>query len=250
MTRSQYVDVIGAGGYPEALQRQGARRTQWFANYVSTVVDRLSDDVATIERLHELPRLLELCASRAATEINVASLSNDIGIPARTLSVYLGHLQTVFLVQLLPAWSTNLSAKVVRKPKLLLTDTGLASYLLGYDTAGLHSDAAPIGQLLENFVAMEIRKQLPLSMSDPNLFHFRDRDGLEVDLVLQTRRGDVACVEVKASSTVRASDFRGIKFLQDKLGPKFKSGVVLYTGIDVVPFGPSLWAVPISAMWA
>lgn len=109
---------------------------------------------------------------------------------------------------------------------------------------------APLGALFENFVAMEIRKQLPLTTSDPRLFHFRDRDGTEVDLVLQTRRGQVGGIEVKASATVIGSDFKGLRFLQSKLGDKFAGGVVLYAGTEIVPFGTNLWAVPISVIWS
>lgn len=240
--RTRYLDLIAEGGFPEALKRTGLRRSRWFTNYVTTVVERLADDVAVIERLHELPVLLELCAARTSNEINVASLSNDIGIPARTLSTYLAHLQTVFLLQLLPAWSTNLSSKVIRKPKVIICDTGLATQLLGFDRPGLDQPAAPLGALFENFVAMEIRKQLPLTSSDPRLFHFRNRDGTEVDLVLQTRRGQVGGIEVKASGTVTGSDFTGLRFLQSRLGDTFVGGVVLYTGADIVSFGANLWA--------
>jgi uncharacterized protein len=250
LPRTAYLDMIAEGGYPEALQRQGQRRSRWFENYVTTVVERLADDVASIERLHELPRLLELCAARIGNEVNVATLSNDIGIPARTLSTYLAHLQTVFLLQLLPAWSTNLSSKVIRKPKVVLADTGLATHLLGFDRDGLNGFEAPLGQLFENYVAMELIKYLPNSSSAPKLFHFRDRDGVEVDFVLQTRRGAVAGVEVKASNSVSSSDFKGLRYLHAKLGDKFAGGVVLYTGDQVVPFGAKLWAAPMSILWS
>ena len=249
LTRNEYLEIVALGGFPEARQRSGIRRSRWFANYVTTVVERLADDVASIERLHELPRLLQLCAARTANEINIASLANDIAIPARTLATYLAHLQTVFLVQLLPAWSTNLSGKVIRKPKLILTDTGLASYLLGYDGIGLQEIEAPVGQLLENFVAMEIKKFQPLASTEAELFHYRDRDGREVDLVLETRRGRVAGVEVKASRTVTVSDFRGLNAVALKLGKQFATGVVLYTGQETVQFGPSMFAMPISSLW-
>lgn len=160
----------------------------------------------------------------------------------------LAHLQTVLLLQLLPAWSTNLSSKVVHKPKLILSDTGLASHLLGFDRSGLDRTDTPIGQL--NFVAMEVRKQRPLTVSDPSLSHVRNRDGVEVGLVLQTRRGQVAGLGVKASSTVVGADFKGLRLLEQRLGPKFAAGVVLYTGTEFAPFGPSLWAAPISALWS
>jgi len=81
------------------------------------------------------------------------------------------------------------------------------------------------------------------------MYHFRDRGGTEVDLVLETRSGDVAGIEVKASSTVRGEDFRGLRLLSERLGHKFAGGVVLYTGNQSAPFGDLLRAVPLAALW-
>jgi predicted AAA+ superfamily ATPase len=217
---------------------------------VTTVVERMVADVADIERLTLMPRLLQVCAARTGNELNVRTISDDLGVPHRTVGSYLTHLQTVFLLHLLPAWSRNLTSKVVHRPKLLIPDSGVASHLLGVDHRALREPTASVaGQLVETFVAMEIRKQLGWVDTDAALFHFRDRGGVEVDLVLESRDGRVAGVEVKAAATVRAEDFRGLRLLADRLGSQFATGVVLYTGSRAVPFGDRLWALPLAALW-
>lgn len=250
MSRADYFDRVCAGGYPEPLQRGGRRRQAWFSNYVTTVVERMVSDVADIERLALMPRLLRVCAARTAAELNTSAVAGELGLPHRTTGSYMTHLQTVFLIHLLPAWSRNLTSKVVHRPKIFVPDSGIAAHLLGVDRNGLTSPTSPAaGPLVETFVAMELRKQLAWAGTDVAMYHFRDRSGAEVDLVLEARDGQVAGVEVKAASTVRAEDFRGLRLLADRLGSQFAGGVVLYTGHQSVPFGDRLAAVPLAALW-
>lgn len=106
------------------------------------------------------------------------------------------------------------------------------------------------GTAFETFVTTELLRQAQWQLDVPRAFHFRDRDGREVDLVFERRNGAVAGVEIKAAASVTTSDFRGLKHLRDKLGDRFKLGVVLYTGEQPLPFGDRLAAVPISSLWA
>ncbi len=247
---ADYAERICAGGYPEPNTRTGRRRSSWFGNYATTVLERMVADLVNIERLDAMPRLLRLSAARTACELNMAALASDAAIPYRTVGSYMSHLEHLFLIQRLPAWSTNITSKVARHPKLLMVDSGLAADLLGIDAAGLATPTSPIGQILETFVAMEVRKQLEWSETQADLFHFRDRGGLEVNLVLETRSGQVAGIEIKASSSVRRADFNGLRVLQDRLGSRFLGGVVLYRGPDAVPFGDRLAALPVDALWS
>jgi predicted AAA+ superfamily ATPase len=250
LSRSEYFERVCAGGYPEPLQRGGRRRQAWFSNYVTTVVERMVADVADIERLALMPRLLRVCAARTAAELNTKAVADDIGLPHRTTGAYLTHLQTVFLIHLLPAWSRNLTSKVVHRPKIFVPDSGIAAHLLGVERNALMAPTSPAaGPLVETFVATELRKQLGWADTDAAMYHFRDRSGVEVDLVLESRDGQVAGIEVKAASTVRAEDLRGLRLLADRLGSQFAGGVVLYTGRQSVPFGDRLAAVPLSALW-
>ena len=246
VARSDVLDRAGAGGFLPALARTGRRRTAWFDSYVAGVIDREVRALTDATYLRELPRLLRLCAARTAGELNVTDLARDLGLSRPTTDSYLAHLEAVFLIQTVPAWSTNLTARVVRRPKLTLTDTGLAARLLG---GRLRSDSELAGQLVETFVVGELRAQAEWSETRPSLFHFRDRDGAEVDLVLESGDGRVVGVEVKAGATVRAEDLGGLRLLERRLGQDFAAGLVLCTAPEPRHLGGRLWILPISALW-
>lgn len=239
------------GGYPEAVQRNAAgRRSAWFASYISTILQRDVRDLARVDALHTLPNLLKLLAARTSGLLNLADIGRDARLPHTTLTRYLALLETVFLVHRLPAWSPNVGKRLVKAPKLHLVDTGLACHLIGANAGRFNDDRALLGHMMETFVVGELRKQL--SWADPrtSLCHFRTATGSEVDVVLEQADGSVAGVEIKAGATVGASDFAALQALRDQLGKRFRTGVVLYLGDGLVPFGDKLWLAPVSALWA
>ena len=238
------------GGYPEALTRSASkRRRAWFDAYVTTILQRDVRDLANIEGLAALPRLLMLLASRAAALLNYSEISRSSGLPNSTLRRYMTLLEATFLVQTVPAWSRNRSKRMVKSPKLLLADTGLASQLLGLGETVSETDRTRFGPLLENFVAMELRKQITWSERQPALYHFRLQTGQEVDLVLEDRAGRLVGVEVKAATSVGQRDFKGLRALAEAEPETFQRGVVLYAGEERVSFGGPMQAVPIRALW-
>lgn len=247
--RGDLVDRVCTGGFPEATARTPDRRRRWFEAYVRTSVESVVREIAVLERPAEIPRLLRLCAARTATELNATAMANELGIPARTGSAYLARLATAFLVQLVPAWSVNLSAKVVRRPKLVVVDSGLAAGLIGATPARLATAPDLLGPLLETFVVNEVRAQVTWSTHRPTLWHFRDRSGVEVDLVLEHPDGRVVGIEVKATSTPTSQDFRGLRFLAERLGDRFAFGALLSLAPEATPLGPSLAALPIERLW-
>jgi predicted AAA+ superfamily ATPase len=249
LSRSEIAARVCRGGFPEAVGRDGARRARWMSSYATTSLQKVVGQLADIERLAELPRLLRLCAARTATELNVASIANELGIPARTGSAYLAHLETAFVLQLIPAWSTNLSSKVVHRPKVSIVDSGLAAHLIGQTPASLLSNPEAFGQLLETFVGNELRRQLTWSETQPTLWHFRDRNGPEVDLLLEAPDGRIVGIEVKATKSPSSGDFRGLRFLADRLGSRFVAGVVLSLAPEAVPMGDRMMALPVESLW-
>lgn len=247
---SKLTERLLRGGYPEALSRRSeVRRQAWFSSYVTTILQRDVRDLSNIEGLTELPRLLSLLAARVASLVNYAELSRSASMPQSTLKRYISLLQATFLVHTLPAWSGNLGKRLVRSPKLLLCDTGLISSLQGLNAERLASEPNLAGPLLENFVAMELVKQSAWSRTQPRLFHFRTHTGQEVDVVLEDAAGRVVGIEVKASATVGARDFKGLRALAEATGERFRRGIVLYTGRTGIPFGNGLHALPVSSLW-
>lgn len=252
LERIDYLDMICAGSYPEPLGRTGRRRSAWFDNYLNRITSRDARDISHLQHIDRLPALVRLLAANNAGELVKTRLASDAGIPAGNVDGYVGLLETLYLVHVIPAWGNNLTRRVVNRPKAALLDTGLAARLANITPEAMApgepgSDLA--GGLFEAFVAAEIRRQLVWAETDALLFHFRDRNGLEVDLVLEDSHRKVAGIEVKASRTVGASEFRGLAALRDKLGERFRLGVLLYSGSQPLPFGDRLWALPLSSLW-
>jgi uncharacterized protein len=240
---------ITAGGYPAALSRATARRrTAWYRNYIDTLVQRDVLDLTRISRLDAMPRLLEMAAGQTARLINVSDMAAPFQVSRPTIREYLTLLSRIFLLEELPPWHSNRLRRLIKTPKLHLGDTGLVCALFGLDARSLWHDRALFGQVLETFIFQELRRQAGWQEDEISFSHFRDKDKNEVDMVLESG-GKLAGVEVKAGSTVTASDFKGLQKLQRSAEKRFAAGVVLYDGDFVVPFGKDLYAVPMSCLW-
>ncbi len=238
------------GGYPEVVSRTAeSRRQDWFRNYINTILQRDIRDLANIEGLVDLPRLLELLAARAAGILNYAEVSRIIGFPQMTLKRYMTLLETTFLIETIPAWSGNIKKRLIKAPKLFIGDTGLLSYLLDLNLNRLQSDPTLAGALTENFVVNELKKQMGWSEIRVKMFHFRTSNDREVDIILESNRGAIVSIEVKSSSSVNRHDFKGLHLLSSSLPNKFHRGIILYTGNQFLAFGKNLFAVPIQALW-
>ena len=240
---------IVAGGYPAALARGAGRRRDWYRAYVQTLVQRDVRDLARIGALDVLPKLLELAAGQTAHLLNVSELSGPFQVSRPTIRDYVTLLERVFLLETLPPWHIRHLSRLVKTPKIHLGDTGLASALLGIDVAALQQDRGLLGQLLETFVFQELRRQASWAAEPVTFHHFRDRDDYEVDIVLEQGKHALAGIEVKASGTIRATDFRGLRKLKEITGAHFVCGVVLYDGDVLVRFAADLFAVPLRALW-
>ena len=241
---------VVAGGYPAALARRMAtRRAAWYRDYVETLVQRDVQDLSRVRALDVLPRLLEATASHTARLLNVSDLAGPFQLTRQTIHDYVTLLERVFLIDRLPPWHSNRLSRLVKTPKLHIGDTGLACALTGIDAERLHRDREVLGPLLETFVLQELKRQASWHPSPISFFHFRDRDGMEVDIVLEQGAHAVAGVEVKASATVSDADFRGLRKLKSAAGRRFSGGVVLYDGETSSSFGDGMFAVPIRRLW-
>lgn len=252
LTRNDYVERAVAGAYPEALARPAGRRRQaWLDNYVRRIVERDAPEVSRLQRIQDLPLVLRMLAARNSAEFNAADLSSATGIPTTSLLRLVDLLETLFLVQKVPAWSTNLTKRVVSRPKVSLLDSGLAARLINVTAGGVRPGAYPeaAGGLIEGFVVGELRRQQGWAEEALQISHFRDRAGAEVDVIIEAPDGRVAGLEIKASSRVSASDGKWLAQLRDMLGKRFVGGLVLNTGTNSVPFGDRVAAVPIDVLW-
>lgn len=240
---------VASGGYPAAFARATPRRQMtWYRDYADTLIQRDVRDFARISALDALPRLLALAAGQTASLINITELAAPFQISRPTIREYIMLLSRLFLLDELPPWHSNQLKRLIKTPKLHLGDTGLACALLGLDAEMLWNNRALFGHLLETFLYQELRRQASWHDKSITFSHFRNKEKVEVDMVLESR-GLVAGVEVKAASTVTGDDFKGLRKLQESTQERFTAGVVLYDGGAVVPFGSNLYAVPISKIY-
>lgn len=239
------------GGFPELVDATATRAARWYRNYVRTVVERDVIEASAITQANELPTLLRLIAADTSGELVNTRLAGDARMGVDTVARYVSLLELVGLVVRIRAWTPSLTSREKRHSKVVISDTGLACGLLGRNVDGLGSPTSPLtGPMLESFVTMELIKQRGWSQPQPTIRHWRDRNGAEVDLIMEDDSGCIAGVEVKASSTVSSSDVKHLRRLQERLADRFISGVVLYLGTRVIPLGDHIWALPVSALWA
>ena len=244
------VDAVLAGGYPEALTRRTwARRQDWYAGYIEAIVQRDVRDVAHVEQLQQMPRLLRSLGEHAGQLVNYSAIGAALGMNHVTTQKYVGVFERLFLVRTLPPWHSNQLKRLTKTPKLHFGDTGLLAALRGLTPDRVRADRTPFGALLETFVVAELLKFASWAGERFEFSHFRDKEWHEVDVVIEDRQGRTVGIEVKASATVGSSDFRGLRKLADACGERFVLGLVLYDHDRTVPFGPKLAAAPLSALW-
>lgn len=249
LRKHDYLDRIVRGGYPEAIHRTARRRAAFYDSYLTNLIERDVKELAAIERRGQLRRLLALLAGHSGSLLVPATLAAASGIPRTTLNRYLELLSMVFLTKQIPAWSTNHTHRAIGTPKLAFVDTGIATHLLGQDATRLGEPDGAAGPMTETFVLMELARQLTWSTERARLYHYRTKDKVEVDAILETPDGRVIAIEVKAGATVRSEDLAGLRHLAQRLDRRFVAGYVLYTGQQTLPFGDRLRAVPIDALW-
>jgi predicted AAA+ superfamily ATPase len=246
----EFLERVVRGGYPEVVQRsQADRRRAWWEAYLKTLLERDVRDLANIEGLHELPRLLSILAARTGGLQNFAEVGRLAGISTSTLKRYVALLRAMYLHLEIPGWHRNLEKRLIKAPKTYLNDSGLICHLRGVDAKALSEDRNRAGAVVENFVAMELVKQISWSKTRPTLHHFRDVAGNEVDFVMEAPDGRIVGIEVKCSSDLGSREWRGLETLASLAGRDFVRGIILYTGQQRLASGKNLLALPLASLW-
>ena len=245
------VDAVLSGGYPEALARRTwDRRRDWYLEYVDAVVQRDVREIATVDQLERMPRLLRVLAEHSGQLVSHAGIGSAIGLNHVTTQRYTAVLEQLFLIRTLPPWYNNTLKRLIKTPKLHFLDSGLLAALRGITPERIAQNRNTFGPILETFVFSELLKLGGWSDERLAFSHYRDKDQQEVDVVIEDQRGRIVGVEVKASATVTADDFRGLRRLADATGDRFVLGLVLYDHERSVAFGDRLWATPVASLWS
>ena len=246
----EMAERIVSGGFPAALARpESRRRSAWYRDFVETIIQRDVRDLARIGSMEAMPRLLEFAAGQTSRLLNISDLSAPFQMGRATIRDYMTLLEGVFLLDELQPWHSNRLSRLIKAPKLHLGDSGLACSMLRLDAEKLWKDRPLLGQLLETFIYQELHRQADWGDSPTRFFHFRDRDGAEVDVVAERGPLELTGLEIKAAATVTPADFKGLRKLREAAGARFKAGVVLYDGEACAGFGEGMYAVPIRMLW-
>ncbi len=241
--------IVLTGGYPEALARDGERRRRdWFRAYVQAIIERDLPEVAPVQRGEQLPRFAESVMLSNGHLINSSALGVQNGMDRKTADRYVALLEQLFIVHRLPAWSHSDLKRLVKAPKLYAVDSGVAAAIAGVTDARVAKDRTLLGPLLETFVIGELRTQAAWSQGQYRFSHYRDKDGVEVDLIVEDEQRQLLAIEVKASATASANDMAGLARLRSK-SRECVGGILLYDGEHALAFGDRLLALPLATVW-
>lgn len=247
---SDLIERVLRGGYPEAISRASfKRRVTWARQYIDAIIQRDVRDVASIEKLDQLPRFLRALAQTAGGMCNYTQLAGQVGLDGKTAARYIGVFEQMYLLRRIDVWARNRLSRVVKTPKLQFIDSGLLATLLDLSAEETQRDRSRFGNVLETFVFGELLKHTTTADGDYRLLYYRDADQFEVDIVIENAAGKLVGVEVKAAATVKERDLRGLKKLAKLAGAQFEMGVLLYDGTETMPLGDGIWAAPLSTLW-
>jgi predicted AAA+ superfamily ATPase len=239
-----------AGGYPEAVRRTPKRARNWQRQYLQSIIERDVRDIADIKYGSDLIRLLEYISLQTASLVNVSSIAAALGHTRPTIERYIDLLEKLFLVRRLPAWHSNRSKRLVKAPKIHLCDSGLAATLSQLSENQWNEERNRFGHLLESFVLQQLTAMMGWSEDESRFWHYRDKDQVEVDIVVETGT-EIRGIEIKASASVRPTDGKGLLRLAEIAGKRFKGGIILYHGVQILPVHrkENILAVPIDTLW-
>lgn len=250
ITGGKLTETVLRGGYPEALSRTSLRRrTMWARQYIDAIIQRDVRDVANVDKLDQMPRLLRALAHASGQLSNYTKLGGKIGLDHKSVARYVGVLENVFLLARVSPFAENRLKRVVRTPKIQFMDSGLLATLIDLTPENARERRDRFGPVLETFVYGELLKHASSAEGDYELLYYRDHDKMEVDFVIENAAGDIVGVEVKSTATVKADSLRGLHRFSDAAGPRFKRGIVLYDGTETLPLGDRIHAVPLSSLW-
>ena len=246
----ELVEIVLAGGYPEALARSGRRRRNWHLDYVEAIVQRDVRDIASIGQVSLMSRLLRVLSQQAGQLINYTGFGGQLGMNHVTTQKYISVLENLYLLRVVQPWHSNRLKRLIKSPKLQFLDSGLLAALRGLTPERALGNRAPLGAVVETFVLNELFKIASWAEERYRFSFFRDKDGKEVDIVIENEQGRVVGIEVKASATVNRSDFSGLRRLAAASGEQFVMGLVLCDHEQTIPFGDRLATVPIASLWS
>ncbi len=252
--KEEFISAVINGGYPEIYNLPIKAKKAWYNFYIKA---RITKDIATIENVQldtisHLSKLLKVLAGQVGSIVNYKNIANSIGIADKTVSKYIGLLEALYIVKLVPSYSNNILKKVVKSPKVQFIDSGLASFLLNASVeSSMIGKTNHLGNLVETFVYTELIKHQSYANENIEIYHFRDQQKREVDFVLESSSGDIVALEIKSGSNIKSEHFKGLVALAKTMKNINFKGIVLYGGDKVLPYKIEeyqFWAIPLKVL--
>ncbi|MCK6485153.1 MAG: ATP-binding protein [Phycisphaerae bacterium] len=235
-----------SGGLPPACLGPSDSAAEWFRAYVQTYVERDVRQLSQITDLVAFRTLAQLASLRTGHVLVVSALARDAKLNAATAGRYLDLLETSFLIRRLPPFLKNRSSRLIKSPKLHMTDSGLAAHLAGVRRLEPGRDETLRGALFESFFVQQVAAILEAHAPDAQLAFWHEQGRHEVDLVVDAHRKVIA-IEVKAATQWRDDDLSGLRAFLDRT-PACAAAVLAYNGRQAVKLGEKLWAIPMGAL--
>lgn len=244
------VEVLKNSTYPEIATDAKIDRIKWFDSYLTTILNRDIKSLSDLKNPEIMVALLSLLSTRTGGLLNNTEVAKELGVDYRTYEKMFAFALNSFLVFNVKPWArpNKLSKRFVKSPKLYFTDCNFLSYIMKRDIDEMYeNDKKAFGHVFENFVATELLKSAKLNNLE--LSHYRTQSGKEADFVLENAQGDVVGIEVKSAKDIDKKAYSGLLELKELCGDKFKKGIILYAGNDIVPLSEKIWAVPVCYFW-
>jgi len=252
--RADLIKTITDATFPEIALNKKIDKSVWMDSYIDTILERDAAEFAKIRKPDLIYQLLASLGSRVGSLLNNESVMSETGLNQITYEKYKSFCNAVYLTFEIQPWAkpNKVNKRFVKSKKIYFTDTNFLNFIMRRDIREINkNDPSLMGHLFENFAAAEIMKAASALPGKYYISHFNPvrGDGKETDFIIEKDNGETIAVEVKLDSSLNDNVFKNIEACKNVIGSKFKKGIVLYTGEELVPFGEKLWAVPVNYLW-
>jgi predicted AAA+ superfamily ATPase len=236
------------GGYPEVIDFSDADRKDWHLDYVNTLLSRDLKIIANVKRRAALEEQMRILAAWSSKFMDRPNMCGKLSVSRQTFDTYVGALEALYLFERVNPWCKTDYARVGRKDKIFINDTGIMASVLNWNFEEVCLNPERSGKVVETLAHNELAIQAEIAGG--RIFHYRDREDREIDFIIEDQNGRIACVEIKSGSAVSKDDFRHIRWFKNKIVKNREVvSIILYSGGDTVSFGDGLVAVPMAALW-
>ncbi len=250
MLKRDIIHQAFIGGYPETLDFPDTIRREWYNDYVHTLIARDIKDIAQIRHIAVLEDILRWLLARSSKLWTLKELCSVSQLSKESVINYIAALQALYIVDEVPAWNKTDYDRIGKAPKFFASDTGLIANCLGWNEENVFLDSDLSGKLIESWVYHELSAIAGCTRNNYTISHYRDKDKREIDFIITNPKDEILGIEVKAGGRIGKEDFKHLKWFAANLAKHPFTGIVLYSGDNILPFGDGLYAVPLAALGA